>query len=215
MDSYGEYPTWLGAGMVMMMFAIFIVTYAINAFGLMKLYEKVPGVPKVAAWVPFWNSWVLFEIGGLKGWYSLLTLAGFIPVIGWIGSIAGIVLMVIAAHNIAKGFRKESPAIWTVLFFFLPIVWYYILGFDKSTWQGVAGTNPTLFQEPKYSPVPEQTYNGFAQPMQQPGYPQGGYPPAQPQQPGLPPHNFGGQPPQNNNLPPFGNENGNPTNPYQ
>jgi hypothetical protein len=129
---------------------ITILSYVISSFGLMKLFEKA-GAPKGSAWIPIYNTWVFFQIGGIKGYWSLLFLTAIIPFLGIVTATAGSILMVIAAYNISLGFRKDGT--WAVLYFFLGIVWVYILAFDKSIWQGVTGTNAILVKENKYEPT--------------------------------------------------------------
>lgn len=130
-------------------FLFIVILYAITAFPMMKIFQKA-GAPAVAAWVPFWNYWVFFEVAGMKGFWGLLPLLSIIPGVNFIAIPATTVFMTIAAYNIALGFRKDSPALWTVLYFFLAPVWLWILALNGDRWQTVRGTNAILFQEEKY-----------------------------------------------------------------
>src|SRR5690348_96261 len=107
-DSVSSSNTDLGA-----FFAVFgvlmllgIVLYVINAIFLGMVFKKA-GVPAWKAWVPIYNLWVMLELGGQKGWISLLVLANIIPFVGWIGGIVAAVYLCIAAYKIGLNFGKE------------------------------------------------------------------------------------------------------------
>lgn len=170
-DYYTDPASVAASGAALLLIAAFvIITYVIYAFGLMKLFEKVEGVPKWAAWVPFYNTWTFLEIGGIKGFWALFTL------IPYVGAVLVSIMTLIASYNIGKGFRKESPGLWTVFFFFLPLIWVYVLAFNKDTWLGLEGTNPVAYSEPKYSQLTTGYNNGYQQQgYQTQGYPQQGY----------------------------------------
>lgn len=130
-----------------------ILLYIVNSIFLSKVFKKA-GVPGYIAWIPFWNNWQLFEIGGQKGYLSLIPVIGsFIlnlienlrlggnsigPVLLMINgalSIAYLVFMIRAISNINKNLGKGTA--YTVLGVLLYTIWLGILAFDKSTWQGV------------------------------------------------------------------------------
>lgn len=99
--------------------------YVATSIALMKIFKKAGVENAWAAWVPVYNNWKLLEIGGQQGFWALLAL---IPLI----NIAAVVFMYIAMYNIGLKFGKEGAFIlWAI---FLPIVWLFILGFDKSVW---------------------------------------------------------------------------------
>lgn len=191
---------------------LLIALYIINSIFLSKIFKKA-GVPGYIAWIPFWNNWQLFEIGGQQGYLSLLSLAGgLITSVGTpIGynsqaisgifalasgccSIAYIVFFVIAIKNIGNNLGKGNG--FAVLGFFLYTIWLGILAFDKSTWQGA--TNGPI----------QSANNGQSQNFQQPH----NNTPTSPQAPTYMPPNSGHQAPdqqkpqnnvnQNSNQPP-------------
>ena len=98
---------------------IALVWYVLTALAFMRFFEKV-GLPAWTAWVPFYNTWKLLEVGGQPGWISLLRL------LGSAGGIVTLVFEIIGMHRIGIAFRK--PTSWVVLGVFLPFVWAYLLG---------------------------------------------------------------------------------------
>ena len=94
-----------------------------------KMYEKA-GKPGWAAIIPFYNTYVLFELVGMKGWYVFLA---FIP---FVGSIILAVMNIIANVKLAKCFGKSDGfAVGLVL---LNIIFLPILAFDDSTYEAPA-----------------------------------------------------------------------------
>lgn len=123
---------------MLVFFAIFYVVFAI----FLGMIFKKAGVESWKAWVPFYNSWVMLEIGGQKGYWILLSL---IPPLG----IVTLVFSILAAINIGKSLGKET---WFVLIYiFLPLVWLIWLAVDKSTWVPVGST--PIATQPTYQPT--------------------------------------------------------------
>ena len=52
-------------------FLFAIATYVISAICLMQIFKKA-GVKPWIAWVPFYNSWKVLEIGGQQGFWAIL-----------------------------------------------------------------------------------------------------------------------------------------------
>lgn len=124
-------------GGLMLFFVIaLIVTYAIMAFLLSRIFKKA-GVEGWKAWVPVYNTWITYELGGQKGWWALIML---VPV----ASIVAVVFLYIAMYEIGLKLGKEGYfVLWGI---FLPIVWYVWLAFDQSTWKdapAIATGTPT------------------------------------------------------------------------
>lgn len=102
--------------------------YALSSWLMSKVFTKM-GIEAWKAWVPVYNSWTFVEAAGFPGWWVLV---GFIPGV----NIALVVLLAIAAYRVGLGFGKSG--VWVLLYIFLPIVWFAIVGFDSSRW------NPAL-----------------------------------------------------------------------
>lgn len=118
----------IGAVGILLYFVLIIAIYAVTSFLWSKVFAKM-GIESWKAWVPVYNSWTFVEAAGFPGWWVLVA---FIPGL----NIALIVLLAIAAYRIGLGFGKSG--VWVLLYIFLPIVWFAILGFDSSRW------NPAL-----------------------------------------------------------------------
>ena len=115
-------------------FVVTIIAYVIVGLTLMRIFKKA-GVKPWAAWVPVYNSWKMLEIGGQKGFWSIIIL---VP----IAQIIGLVFFYIAMYHIGKKLGKDDAFI--VLGIFLPLVWYIWLAVDKSTWNDNASSAPSL-----------------------------------------------------------------------
>lgn len=124
---YYEYDerdaTGLAVGLLifwLIMLIIFIILYIVP---LWKIFVKA-GKPGWAAIIPIYNTIVILEIVGRPVWWVILTL---IPIVN-------IVITIIVAIDTAKSFGKE-PAFGIGLFF-LPFIFYPILGFGSAQYKG-------------------------------------------------------------------------------
>ena len=115
---------------------ISIGVYVLTSIARMKIFEKA-GLPGWKAWVPIYRKWKFLELGGYSG--ALIFLA-FIP---FFGGIALSVAMCLAANEISKKLDKSDIFILFPLGFITggitTIIWYYIAGFSKSTWNDSLG----------------------------------------------------------------------------
>lgn len=115
---------------------ISIGVYVLTSIAKMKIFEKA-GLPGWKAWVPIYRKWKFLELGGYSG--ALIFLA-FIP---FFGGIALSVAMCLAANEISKKLDKSDIFILFPLGFITggitTIIWYYIAGFSKSTWNDSLG----------------------------------------------------------------------------
>ena len=114
----------IGGTFFIIFMIIAIIIYVIHAFLLSRLFKKA-GTPEWIAWVPFYNSWKLLELGNQPGFWAVLAI---IPLV----NIASAVFMYIAMYRIGLKLQKEG---WFVLLaIFIPIAWLIWLGFDSSKW---------------------------------------------------------------------------------
>jgi hypothetical protein len=103
-----------------------VIAYVAMAFLLSRIFKKA-GVESWKAWVPFYNNWILLQLGGQQGFWAVLAV---IPIIG----IASLVFMYIAMYNIGLKLGKGGEfVLWAI---FIPIVWYIWLAVDDSKWKG-------------------------------------------------------------------------------
>lgn len=115
-------------------FAGFFATYFIFIMAILiitiiatwKIFVK-SGKPGWAALIPIYNTYVLFELVGMKGWYVFLA---FIP---FVGSITLAIMNIIANVKLAKCFGKSDGfAVGLVL---LNVIFLPILAFDASSYE--------------------------------------------------------------------------------
>ena len=97
----------------------------------MKIFKKAGRKDAWAAWIPIYNTYVLFEIAGRPGWWVFLA---FIP---FFGGLVLFVLSIIAYIDLAKSFGKSGG--FAVLLLLLPIIGYPMLAFGDAAYQGPAG----------------------------------------------------------------------------
>jgi hypothetical protein len=100
--------------------AIIVVTIA----GMWKVFTKA-GKPGWAAIIPIYNMIVLLEIIGRPVWWVILM---FIPVVN-------LVISFIIYYELAPAYGKDVG--FTLGLFFLPFIFFPILGFGSSTYQGM------------------------------------------------------------------------------
>jgi hypothetical protein len=110
-------------------FFAFIIGYVVSSLLLGRIFKKA-GLPSWTAWVPFYNSWKLLEIGGQQGFWAVLVIIPFV-------NIASAIFMYIAMYNIGLKLGKSSTFVLFAIF--LPIVWLIWLAVDKSTWNNSLG----------------------------------------------------------------------------
>jgi len=104
-----------------------LVLHGIGLFLIVSLYVvfKKADQPGWAIFIPFYNSWVLAEVGERPGWIGVLALVStFIPFVGWI---IGVALSVYITIGVAAVFRRG--VVFGLGLTFLPFVFYPILAF--------------------------------------------------------------------------------------
>lgn len=147
-SGYGYTDAWpVLVLMIMLTYLTFLAAlYALSAWLLGRVFKKA-GIPQWKAWVPLYNFWVFLELGGQQGWLALLLL---IPIV----NIVTTVFLCIAAYNIGLAFSKSGA--WVVLFFFVPWVWWGIIGFDSSRWEPWRSPTPPIYGANVHPPAAPQ-----------------------------------------------------------
>ena len=124
-------------------FILVIFCLAIIVFDIVvrwKVFKKA-GKEGWEAIIPYYNSWVYFEISGYPGWLGLLGLASI--VLSWIPFGAGmlsvglIVLNVLAGISLAKKFNKSEGFGW--LIGLLPLIGLAIIAFGDDEYDASKG----------------------------------------------------------------------------
>lgn len=90
--------------------------------GRWKIFEKM-GVEGWKSLIPFYNSYILYEETFGNGWWFLLSL---VPIIGNI-------LCLVMMYKLCKLFGHGIG--YTIGLFFLPFIFYPVLGFGGSEYQ--------------------------------------------------------------------------------
>lgn len=134
----------ISAGIIVFGFILSVVAYVICALLLGRIFKKA-GIESWVAWVPFYNTWKLLEIGGQQGFWAVLTI---IPMVGYVS----IVFLLIAMYNI--GLKLGKSGAFIVLGIFLPLVWYIWLAVDNSTWNESLGTPSQAIEHTGNTPPP-------------------------------------------------------------
>lgn len=130
------------AGVFLFALIIGLIIFAVQVVAFWKIFEKA-GEDGWRALVPFYNWWVYFEVAGKPGWWGLVPvgaqLIGVIPILGWLLAgpiaIAGIVLYVIAALELAKRFNKSTTFAVVGLILF-SLIGHLMLAFDDAKYTG-------------------------------------------------------------------------------
>lgn len=127
------------AAVMAMLGIILLITIPLIIFVVVcmwKMFEKA-GVEGWKAIIPVYNGWVLAEIAGKPGWWGIVGIAGVIPFVGWVASIAALVLGIIISIELAKSFGKDTG--FAVLLILLPFIGYAMLGFGSAKYVGPGG----------------------------------------------------------------------------
>lgn len=115
-----------GLAFLLVVFVFIVIAYVVNSIFLGMIFKKA-GVPAWKAWVPFYNTWIMLELGDQAGFWAVLAI---IPVV----NIASAVFIIMAMYKIGLKLGKEGA--FVLLAIFIPIVWLIWLAVDKSTWKG-------------------------------------------------------------------------------
>lgn len=126
-DSYTYDAAALGA-VGAFVTVIQIISLIVSIFAIVcmwKIFVKA-GKPGWGAIIPFYNTYLLFDIAWGNGWLFLLCLVPFV----------NFVVLIIMLVKLAQAFGKGIG--FAVGLFFLSIIFLAILAFDSSTYQGPA-----------------------------------------------------------------------------
>jgi hypothetical protein len=129
--------------------------YVWASAALAAVFGKL-GEPGWKAWVPVYNSFVLFRLGGVA---PLWAITLFLPLI----NVVGLVFSIFAIHSISKQFGRGAG--FTVLGVLLMPIWSSILGWGSADAQQAEGQqaagHPALGQADAAAPAPVATVSPF------------------------------------------------------
>ena len=129
----------------------FIVAYIVTCIGLYKSFTKA-GRPGWWSFVPLFNYYHILKIGGHSGWWVLT-----IPI-----PLVNVVTALWATYHFAKAYGKG--VIFTLGLLLLPIIFFPVLGFDKSQYIGDGNTKENEV------PVPTRKNDEVPRPAQSVDY---------------------------------------------
>lgn len=155
---FGGIAALLGGALIFFLLIIIaIVVFQIIA--MVKVYKKA-GKAGWEAIVPYYNSWVLCEIAGVKWWFFLImaatTICGMLGLImleplATLVSLAG---SFVVNYNLALKFGKDGIG-YGIGLTLLPVVFYAILGFGDAAFNDVKVSSYGPISEEKF----ESTFN--------------------------------------------------------
>ena len=154
--------------LLIFLFAL-IAGYVVTSLFFAGIFKKA-GISTTAAWIPFYNNWKFFELGGQQGFLSLLAFVPFVGAIitgifaiinNWkffelggqqgflsllafvpfVGAIITGIFAIIAAYNIGLKLGKTGP--FVLFYILLAPVWFLILIFSDASWNDSLG-EPSL-----------------------------------------------------------------------
>ena len=132
MEQY-DYDNDLPIGLIIFIVGLALAVAAFLIAAMWKVFTKA-GQPGWAAIIPIYNIYIMTKIGGKPGYWTLLCL---IPLVNYI--------FVVWLYNmVSKSFGKDEG--FTVGLVLLGIVFWPILGFGDSKYQGPFG-DPVAYQE--------------------------------------------------------------------
>lgn len=134
-------------GVLIIIVLLIIALAVVTCIAQWKLFKKA-GKKGWEAIVPFYNTWVLYEISGLNWWYFLITIAISLisssteGTLSFILSLGSYYISFITYYNLAKK-MKQNEMLYGILGIFVPVVAVLILGFSKDiTYDGTIETKP-------------------------------------------------------------------------
>jgi len=144
--SYSYNTSASGGGALGFLLIFDLVLYVVTGVGLYKTFQKAGsnGQPPWAGFVPIYNFYVLLKVAGRPTWwlwFALSPLVLIIPVLGVILYIVAVIAILVGwifvLNDTSKSFGHSGA--FTVGLFFLPVIFFCILGFDRNSYRGPAG----------------------------------------------------------------------------
>jgi hypothetical protein len=117
-ESFWDVPVWL---QILWFVAVILIIVA-----QWKVFEKA-GQPGWASLIPFYNIYIMTKITGKPGYWVLLL---FVPIVN-------LVILIWLINMMSKSFGHDEG--FTLGLIFLGLIFWPILGFGNSTYQGPYG----------------------------------------------------------------------------
>jgi len=122
MNPFGSF-NWAALGALAFVYVIFgLAIYIYTAIALMTIAKKTNTKNGWLAFIPIANIYLLTQIVGISGWWTLGILIAAIPIVG--GIVVGIGMIYLYWHIAEK---VGKPGWWGILMI-IPIVGWILLG---------------------------------------------------------------------------------------
>lgn len=149
--------------------AITIIMTMVSVLALWKLFEKA-NKPGWVSLIPFYNTFILFEIIGMNPWWLLILFIiyffehfifafiytlKFIPILFVSFSLLIMIIVwyivICICINLCRSFNKDNAFLIGLIF--MPYIFFMILAFGKDTYKGANPINDIIFQSEKKIPM--------------------------------------------------------------
>lgn len=99
-----------------------LAIYVYTSLALMKIAQRTKTPNAWLAWIPIGNIYLMTQMAGISGWWTLLILVGWIPFLGGLMLLAGFIYMwwIICP-------KVKKPEWWSILLI-IPVVNLIIIG---------------------------------------------------------------------------------------
>ena len=147
----------LFGGALVFLIVIVLAVVVVQIIANVKLYQKA-GKAGWEAIIPYYNTWVLCEIAGVKWWFFLIanavTIIGIfrISALSPLGALIALAGSFAINYNIAIKFGKD-PVGYGIGLTLLPVIFSCILGFGSAKYEDVSVS--------AYGPITEDKVSDF------------------------------------------------------
>lgn len=126
---------------------IFVVVWLASGFAWAGLFGKA-GYPKWAAFVPFYNTWIMVKIAGRPESHFWFTLIPYF----------NIYMIIVIMNDVSKSFGKDTA--YTVGLIFVPIVFASMLSYGQAKYLGPSYVSPEqkMYAQQYGQPYAQQQY---------------------------------------------------------
>lgn len=136
------------------LFIFAVLAYVLTSLGLMQFFKKA-NKPGWAAWVPFYNYYIMTQVAGIPLWWFWLFIASVL--LAWIpllGSLVTLVTGVYITHMFLQKFGKDTGH--TILAVLFPFVYFPVVGYSKELTYKGSPTSATASPSDQVPPTTPQ-----------------------------------------------------------
>lgn len=105
------------------------VVYVVSCIFRQRVFAKA-SVKSWKAWIPFYNEYVMLQLGGQNGWWVFFSFVPFC-------SVVASAFIIVAEYFVQRKLGK--PDWYLVVAVLVQPVWLGILAYDSSTWDDSKG----------------------------------------------------------------------------